>query len=131
MKKYTKILVLLLCAFICTFYIAPHASNSASAADIVNLSTETLKGKFYTVSEGLIVLDQKGVKKSFVRIDNQNDLYRDYIVYLTAPFIGHAESTPCKVVFLDTWVVKIKLPNANIIEIPRYRVKDLEININK
>ena len=33
------------------------------AADIVNLPTESIKGKFYSVTEGLVVLDQKGIKK--------------------------------------------------------------------
>ena len=121
-------MVLLVCT---VFFAGLSANDKALAADIVNLPTETLKGKFYSVEEGFIILDQKGVKKSFVRLENQNDIYRDYIVYSTFPFSRNTESTPCKVVFLDTWVVKFKLPNSNVVEIPRYRIKDLEININE
>ena len=122
MKKYSKISALMLCMAFCTI-------SPTLAADIVNLPTESIKGKFYSVTEWLVVLDQKGIKKSYIRVENQNDIYRDYIVYRKSPFSGSSESTPCKVVFLDTWVVKIKLPNANTVEIPRYRIKDLEINI--
>lgn len=104
---------------------------STAFADTLNLPTESLTGKFYAVSDGLIVLDQKGVKKNYIRIENITDSYPDYISYTTSPILGTVENTPCRVVFLDTWVVKFKLPNSSIIEIPRYRVKDLEININK
>lgn len=125
MKKYAKILVLLLCT---AFFTAVSASKTF-AADIVNLPTESIKGKFYSVAEGLIIMDQKGVKKSYIRVENQNDIYRDYIIYRKSPFSRNTESSPCKVIFLDTWVVRIKLPNSNAVEIPRYRIKDLEINI--
>ena len=66
MKKYSKISALMLCMIFYTI-------SPTLAADIVNLPTESIKGKFYSVTEGLVVLDQKGIKKSYIRVENQND----------------------------------------------------------
>lgn len=115
--------MLLSCTMFCT-------CASAFAADIVNLPTESLKGKLYSITEGFIVLDQKGIRKSYIRIEDQNDIYKDRIVYKKFPLLGlNTKSLPCKVIFLDTWIVRVKMPESGVIEIPRYRIKDLKINI--
>ena len=123
MKKFKKVSIL--------SFLVTALTLSAAFADTLNLPTERLTGKFYAVSDGLIVLDQKGVKKNYIRVENITDSFPDYISYTTSPILGSLESTPCRIVFLDTWVVKFKLPNSSTIEIPRYRVIDLEINIIK
>ena len=96
---------------------------------MLNLPNSTIRGKFESVSDGLITINEKGVNKTYIRTDNPFDIYADYITYRTAPFSKKTQSGPCKVIFIDTFVVKIKLPDANNIEIPRYRVVNLEINI--
>lgn len=101
----------------------------AYAADILNLPTETLSGKFESVSDGIVVINQKGVRKSFIKTENPYDIYTDYISYRITPFAGKRDNMPCKVVFLDTFNIKFKTPNSNLIELPRYRVSDIEINI--
>ncbi len=99
------------------------------AADVLNLPTHSIKGKFEAVSDGLIQISEKGISKTYIRTDNPFDIYTDYITYRISPISKTVESIPCKVTFVDTFVVKIKVPNSNSIEIPRYRVKNLEINI--
>lgn len=112
---------------ICLFVIS--AYSPCFAIDSLNLPTHTIKGKFEAVSDGLVVIKEKGVSKTYIRTDNPFDIYSDYIIYKTSPFSKEKQSGPCKVVFVDTFTVKIKLPNSSNIEIPRYRVSDLEINI--
>lgn len=99
------------------------------AYDSLNLPTETIKGKFESVSDGIIVINQKGVRKSFVRTENLYDVYTDYISYRISPFARKTDSMPCKIVFIDTFNIKFKTPNSNLMELPRYRVSDIEINI--
>ncbi len=103
--------------------------TEALAADVLNLPTKSIVGKFETVTGGLAVINEKGAKKSYIKAQNQLNKYTDYITYRKSPFSRDFESTPCEVLFVDTYTIKIKTPTSGIIEIPRYRVKDLEINI--
>lgn len=103
--------------------------SKAFGIDTVSSRTETIYGKFDTVSDGLIIINQNGVKKSFVRVEDRYNVYRDYITYKVSPFSTRIESTPCKILFLDKFNVRFKTPTSNSIEIHRYRVKDLNINI--
>jgi len=101
----------------------------SSAADNLNLPAETITGKFISVADGIIVIRQKGIEKSYIRLDNPFDIYADYITYRVSPFSRQVQSSLCKVIFLDTFNIKIKLPNSSNIKIPRYRVVNLEINM--
>ncbi len=99
------------------------------AADVLNVSANTVKGKFEMVSDGLIKINEKGVSKTYIRIDDPFNIYSDYIRYRVSPFSRELQGGPCKVKFIDTFIVKIQLPDSKNVEIPRYRVADLEINI--
>lgn len=123
-----KIIKTFLKIYICLFVLTI-ANMPSFAADVLNLPNQSIKGKFEAVSDGLIQIKQKGVSKTYIRKDNPFDIYADYISYTVSPFSKELQSGPCKVIFLDTFNLKIKLPNSSSIEIPRYRVKDLEINI--
>lgn len=121
-------MIKILKTFVILFF-ALTAPAAAFAADNLNSSGGSISGKFESVSDGLIVINAKGVRKSYIRSENKYDVYSDYITYTVSPFSKITESTPCKIVFLDTFIVKFKTPDSNIIEMQRYRVKDLEINI--
>ena len=126
MKTILKIFIISFIAF--GFFISGCFTKSY-AADNLNLPTETIPGKFMSVTDGLITIKQKGIEKSYIRVEDPFNIYADYITYRTSPFSKAVQSSLCKVVFLDTFVIKIKLPNSSNIEIPRYRVVNLEINI--
>jgi len=111
------------------FFLAAFICTPAFSQDTLNLPSESLNGKFESVSDGLIIINQKGVTKSYTRTDNSADKYTDYITYRVSVFSKETASIMCKVIFLDKYLVKIKVPNSNGIEIPRYRVEDLQINI--
>ncbi len=119
---------ILLKAYICLFTLT--ALNMPSfAADVLNLPNQSIKGKFEMISDGLIQIKEKGISKTYIRKDNPFDIYADYISYTASPFSKELQSGPCKVILLDTFNLTIKLPDSSSIKIPRYRVKDLEINI--
>lgn len=101
----------------------------AFARDVLNLPTESISGKFETVTGGLVIIEEKGTRKSYIKTQKQSGEYSDYITYRKSPFSGGQESSPCEVLFIDTFIVRVKVPGAGIVEIPRYRVSDLEINI--
>ncbi len=123
MKKNYKIFTILVLIF-GLFLQAPGFCN-----EILNLGVESNVVKLDTISDGLIVTLQNGVRKSYIRKEDSLNKYPDYIIYSGSAFAKKQESTSCRVVFLDTFVVKFKTPNENMVEIPRYRVKNLEINI--
>lgn len=104
-------------------------SAQAFALDSINLPAETISGKFEMISDGLIIIDEKGVKKNFIRKEDRFNIYSDYITYKISPLSSKTESTPCRVIFLDKFIVKFKTPNSNVVEMQRYRVKNLDINI--
>lgn len=115
--------------FLFLFFALNFGAGKAFALDSVTLRTGTLYGKFEMVSDGLIILNQKGVYKSFNRVQDKYNIYSDYITYRVSPFSFKTESTPCRILFLDKFNVRFKTPDSNSIEMNRYRVKDLDINI--
>lgn len=121
MKTFLKICIICLFAF--------SSFTKSIAAESIVLPTETITGKFVSITDGLITIRQKGIEKNYVRVDDPFNIYADYITYRVSPFSKAVQSSLCKVIFLDKFNIKIKLPNSSNIDIPRYRVVNLEVNI--
>ena len=97
--------------------------------EILNIGLEPTIVKLDTITGGLIIAKQNGVRKSYIRKEDALNKYPDFIAYTTSAFSKKTESTSCRIIFLDSFVVKFKTPNENIIEIPKKKKKNIEINI--
>lgn len=125
MKKVLKTFVAILAAFI----VLTPAPSCAKASNTVNIHGHSIKGKITTVADGLIILQTKGVSQSYIREEDTSDQNPDYITFRRSALSRKTLNVPCYVLFVDTWVVKIKTAHTQQVEIPRYRVTNIEINI--
>lgn len=101
--------------------------TSTVFADIIYKNSGSTEGRVESVTDGLILMKENGSVNSYKRVFGKN-FYGDYITYKKKPLDKEFVTIPCRVFFADLYNIKIQTPDS-LMEIPRYRVKQIELRI--